>query len=274
MKKLSFLLLLFVVFISCDQDDTVIFNPLNNDVDLSDCDVQAPIYENLSDDALIDSLLYCFTPQPGNVRTYSQARNLLYSEIDVFDGQLETIYTKYKVELAIDPNVPKSFIDLALEKGINCEHVFPQSQGASQEPARADMYHIYPEKANVNGARSFYPFGEINDSNVNKWYFEDQIVETTPQDSENWARGNSSMWEPSDDRKGDVARSVFYFALIYKDVMNQDYFNGMRETLLQWHENDPVDSREAIRSERVRSVQDNYNPFIIDEGLAQRVFGN
>lgn len=272
MKNFFYLLLLTIVFVSCGQDDTVIFNELESECNLltSDCDFEAPLYEDLSGTELRAQLLECYSPC--NTFSYTIARRYLYSEVDVVNGQVNTIYSKET--RSVNPQGTQSFIQAALEQNINCEHVYPQSLGADEEPARADMYHIYPELEYVNSTRSNLPFGNIADNDANIWYLEDQSSTATPSNPENWARANSNFFEPSDDRKGDVARSVFYFYLIYNDVADQAFFESMRETLLQWNEDDPVDQYERTRRNKVQSFQGNDNPFITDEDLAQRLYGN
>lgn len=269
MRNYLYLLLFTFFLVSCGQDDTVIFNELQSECDLLlNCDLEAPLYENLSGEALEEQLLDCFTPC--TVFSYTLARRYLYSEVDVVNGEVNTLYSKETVN--VTPQGTESYIQAALDEGINCEHVYPQSMGAEDEPARADMYHIYPELDYVNNTRSNLPFGNITNANV--WFLGDQTTTSTPSDPENWASANGSNFEPSDDRKGDVARSIFYFYLIYNDVANEAFFQGMRETLLEWNELDPVDQYERVRRNKVQSFQGNDNPFIIDEGLAERLYGN
>ena len=64
---------------------------------------------------------------------------------------------------------------------------------------------------------------------------------------------------------------------------DQSFFNPQQDTLCQWNELDPVDERERERNQAIaegtaemnlneEEVQGNYNPFILDDTLAQRTF--
>ncbi|MBC8882575.1 endonuclease [Flavobacterium piscinae] len=46
----------------------------------------------------------------------------------------------------------------------------------------------------------------------------------------------------------------------------------MKTTLLQWHNQDPVDQIEMERNNKIKLYQGNDNPFIIDATLAERLF--
>lgn len=257
-------ILTLLLFTGCQQDDTIV--DVNNPAISSNCPTSGKIYESLSGDDLKQRLRSCFTPQVNF--NYDEARKLLYKEIDVVNGKVQTIYTNASINL--ERTGTQSYISAASAKGINCEHVFPQSQGAGNEPAKSDLYHIYPELKTVNSARSFNRFGEI--SNPDKWYYKTQIVSTKPTDDENWTKGTDTMWEPSDNKKGDIARSVFYFAVIYEAKMNKNYFNSMKDVLIKWHKQDPVSQNEKNRATKIAQKQKNMNPFIIDASLAERVF--
>lgn len=271
MRNYNYLFFLVLLLTGCSQNDTIIYNELNRECDTPlDCDFEAPLYDDLSGETLAAQLEECFTPC--TVYSYSLARRYLYSEVDVVNGQVNTIYSKET--RTVNPQGTQSYNQAALSEGINCEHIYPQSMGAEEEPARADMYHIYPELDYVNSTRSNLPFGNIVDNEANVWYLEDQTTTATPSNPGDWASANNNFFEPSDDKKGDVARSVFYFYLIYNDVANQAFFEGMKETLLEWNELDPVDQYERTRRNKVKALQGNDNPFIIDEELAQRLYGN
>lgn len=267
MSKLNFLfisVLALFLFVKCQKDDTIV--DVDNPTVSSNCPTSGKIYESLSGSDLKQKLRSCYTPQVNF--DYSEARKLLYKEIDVINGKVQTIYTNAAIDL--QRSGTQSYISAASEKGINCEHVFPQSQGAGNEPAKSDLYHIYPELKTVNSDRGFNRFGEI--SNPRKWYYKTQIVNQKPSDAQNWAKGSETMWEPSDDKKGDIARSVFYFAVIYENRMNANYFNSMKDVLLKWHKQDPVSQQEKNRATKISLKQKNLNPFIIDASLAERVF--
>ena len=72
---------------------------------------------------------------------YTAARDVMYGTIDLQDGdQLSCVYTGYTITLdtSLDPSTD------AYIQGINCEHTYPQSMGASEEPQKSDMHHLFP----------------------------------------------------------------------------------------------------------------------------------
>jgi endonuclease I len=108
----------------------------------------------------------------------------------------------------------------------------------------------------------------------------------------NWTSGSftSGTWEVWMGRRGDVARAIFYADLRYEGgthgptgasepnlvvTNNESLINnsntgsneslaymGMKDVLLLWHAQDPVDSLETFRNDVVFSYQGNRNPFV------------
>ena len=91
---------------------------------------------------------------------YNNARDTLYSVIDIQDGQVKGIYTNFSVNLPSDVD-PSTYL---YENGINCEHVWPQSMYNGTSPMKSDMHHLKPCKSNVNSSRGNKPFNEVPDS--------------------------------------------------------------------------------------------------------------
>lgn len=225
------------------------------------------ICPDLSGQSLLDCIINNYTPT--QTYTYAEARDLMYGGIDIWDdGLIHTIYTDYTIQVDISGSPRHE----ALDKGVNTEHIFPQSMGAREEPAKSDIYHIFPCRANVNSSRGNYPFAEIDDTETEDWYYLDQKLSDIPSiDIDNYSEGTDTHWEPRESVKGDVARAVFYFYSIHNEVANVSFYQAMKNTLLTWHLLDPADDRERQRNEKIRAVQGNDNPFIVDPGLAERI---
>ena len=89
-------------------------------------------------------------------------------------------------------------------------------------------------------------------------------------------RGVNGFFEPRESRKGDVARAMFYFYTIYQpqaDAADPNFFSQQMSTLCQWHEQDPVDEQEYIRTIMIAPHQDDIpNPFILDCSLVERAY--
>ena len=213
---------------------------------------------------------------PASTLGYGPARDILYSEIDNIGNDLFGIYTNFKVTL--DPNEDPSQSAFQDGQGLNAEHVYPQSKGASDEPQRSDMHNIFPSKVNVNEARGSCEYDEIDDSDTENWYYLDMISNNIPTSGiENYSEKDSEdcKFEPRESVKGDLARAVFYFYTIYQtaaDNADPIFFHNQKEILLQWHLDDPVDQKEMDRNDLISDEQGNKNPFIIDETLAQRAY--
>ena len=203
---------------------------------------------------------------------YTNARDVMYLEIDrKDDGQVYGIYTNYAVYL------PESGVDPSThlyENGMNCEHVWPQSLYEGGEPIRSDMHALRPCKDNVNSARSNKPFNEVIDEQTTTWYWQDGQTSNIPSTNiEEYSENHESYFEPWEDRKGDVARTIFYFYTMYLEVANDDFFEGQKDILKTWHEQDPANEDETNRTWEIASYQENKpNPFILDETLVERAY--
>jgi len=86
----------------------------------------------------------------------------------------------------------------------------------------------------------------------------------------------TGVFEPREDVKGDIARAMFYFWTIYRDdAVEADplFFDLMKDNLCLWHEEDPVDPFEILRTQRIATYQDGKeNPFILDCSLVKRAY--
>lgn len=160
----------------------------------------------------------------------------------------------------------------------NREHSFPKSWFYDNSPMNSDLFHLYPTDGYVNGMRDNYPFGEVG---------------TATWTSDNGSKlGTSSypgytgtVFEPIDEFKGDFARSYFYMATRYENVISSwssDMLNGTSDSvftswalsLLQdWHEQDPVSQKEIDRNDDVYSIQNNRNPFIDHPEYVAQIWG-
>lgn len=166
----------------------------------------------------------------------------------------------------------------------NREHLYPQGFFNSQEPMRSDAHHVIPTDGFVNNGRGNLPFGEV------------QNVDDTYQNGSR--RGSSAttgfsgdVFEPIDEFKGDVARSILYFAVRYESQYNNNSWddpsdmndprNGTQgqyyeqwfiDQMLAWHNADPVDQREIDRNNAIFNFQGNRNPFIDNPAYADQIW--
>ena len=181
----------------------------------------------------------------------------------------------------------------------NREHSWPKSYGFPNDNSRnypyTDCHHLFLSNDSYNSSRSNKPYDRASSSSSEK------VTEFNngwgggsgayPGNS-NWTSGSSTSgrWETWRERRGDVARALFYLDVRYEggshgltgasepNLILTDSRNsisssntgsnrsvgymGMLSTLLQWHRDDPVDSVERRRNDVIYAYQGNRNPFI------------
>lgn len=168
-------------------------------------------------------------------------------------------------------------------EGMNIEHSVPNSWwGGNKNNAYKDLYHLNPSNSDANNRKSNHPLGIVG--NVS-WT---NGVSTIGAPAAGTGGGSATVYEPADQFKGDFARAYFYVFTIYDDISwvdaaKSDYMYDRlaypslkpwaTEMLLQWAEEDPVDSREMARNDAVAAIQGNRNPYIDIPALASYVWG-
>ena len=236
---------------------------------------QTVIGEELTGQPLLDYVVNNY--KTSTTLGYNTARDTLYEIIDLQEGnQLSCVYSGYTITLdtTLDPSTD------AYNQGINCEHTYPQSMGASEEPQKSDMHHLFPCKSNVNSSRGNDPYAEIPDEDTDTWYRNDYSQDTIPTEyidefaeKDNPPDPNNEVFEPKENHKGDASRAMFYFFAMYNDVADTNFWNEQRDVLLDWHYYDEVDDWELNRTWAIASYQENQpNPFILDSSLARRIW--
>lgn len=184
----------------------------------------------------------------------------------------------------------------------NREHTWPRSLGLGdtgtfQNSAATDAHHLRLSDSQYNSDRGNKPFADC-DPGLDARCVERATVANGgvgggsgvyPGQS-NWVTagtdGNAGSFETWTDRRGDVARSIFYMDIRYEggthggtgmsepqleltDTRSEIVsttgpvaYMGLLSVLLNWHEDDPVDAKEQLRNEIVFSFQGNRNPFV------------
>lgn len=204
-----------------------------------------------------------------SILDYSSAREEMYSYIDNEGGMVYCVYSGFHQSSEFT-----SFLD-----PINCEHTVPQSFFNELNPMKSDIHHLYPTHGNVNSARGNLPFMEIDDEQTETWFVGD---ESDLYDSSSIPGVSidsySELWtnmgfEPREDHKGDLARSVFYFYTMYPTQAGDIEELADLDVLYQWHLDDPVDDDELLRDDKIQEVQGNYNPYVRYSELAGKAWG-
>lgn len=165
-------------------------------------------------------------------------------------------------------------------QGWNREHIMPQSTFDSNYPMYSDLYFVIPTDARINQLRSNYPYGKAGATNYYTFTNSSKISNNATANSGYTGR----VYEPIDEFKGDIARSLLYFSVRYEGKLATfNFYNGTSAAndrspldgteekafedwyislLLQWHNQDPVSQRELDRNDAVFALQKNRNPFV------------
>lgn len=146
---------------------------------------------------------------------------------------------------------------------VNVEHTWPQSRFSGRydkEYQKSDLHHLYPTDTELNSIRSSFPFGDV-----------ERDMGSTLKCGGNARIGvgerGGTVFEVPDHHKGNVARSIFYFATRYDMQVDP----AQELTLRQWNKQDPVDAEEAARNEEIYKAQGNRNPFVDYPILVDRI---
>lgn len=212
------------------------------------------------------------------VLDYSVARDTLFSRIDARGDSLECIYTGMKKYLTPGADPTEAVFMGGLPNGINTEHSWPQSKGATGL-AFSDMHHLFPSRVKTNADRGDFIMGEIPDNETKTWYLGTTERSSAPLSMRDlYSELVQGKFEPRESVKGNIARALFYFYTMYKeqaDAEDPAYFNAMKSALCEWHYLDPVDSVEWVRNKKIAFYQGGKeNPFILDCSLVSRAYCN
>lgn len=167
---------------------------------------------------------------------------------------------------------------------LNIEHSVANSWWGGKKgslEAYSDLYLLNPSNSDANNRKSNWPIGDVGDETWTNG------LSTMGAPVAGQGGGSATVFEPADEYKGDFARAFFYVFTVYSDIPWQadpaymyDASSDLTlkpwayEMLLRWAENDPVDTREAERNERIAALQGNRNPYIDMPGLARYVWGD
>ncbi|WP_428068665.1 endonuclease [Chryseobacterium gambrini] len=176
-------------------------------------------------------------------------------------------------------------------QGWNREHMMPQSTFYSNYPMYSDLFYVVPTDARINQLRSNYPYGIVGSTIYYTFTNSSRIGNCAIPGITYTGR----VYEPINEFKGDVARSLLYFAVRYEGKLGTFNFNnnanpasdtnpldGTEERafdpayiamLLQWHQQDPVSQREIDRNNAVYGIQKNRNPFIDNPSWVNTIWG-
>ena len=178
----------------------------------------------------------------------------------------------------------------------NREHTWPNSYGFPDDGSTnlpyTDCHHLFLCNISYNSGRANRVYDWCG-AGCGVYYADDYNGES----GENRTRLATPVgfWETWIGRRGDVARAQFYMDVRYEGdagaepdlILTDDIplivasstgnneavgYMGILSTLLQWHQDDPVDDKERARNDVVYSFQGNRNPFIDHPGWVDILF--
>lgn len=176
--------------------------------------------------------------------SYLRARNYLWGEIDGDGRHARGAYTGEKIEYIKQPLPNKGAV----------EHAWPLTRLPKE--ARSDLHHMFAVIGEARAARLNLHYGKVR----------------VPV----WSRGGSRsgpgsaikpVFEVRKERRGDVARAMFYVATMYDMRIPA----AEEKVLRKWHHDDPVDKAEKARNEQVAKRQKSRNPFVDHPKLSRRI---
>ncbi len=214
-----------------------------------------------------------------------------------------TTYNELKTNIALtdaDPMNDENIITLYARNSIssdwanatvwNREHVWCQSLANGlygdlnkNIGAGTDIHHLRPALNTYNSTRGNTPYGVIEDKSTAKRL----------GDTDNFY--TSTVFEPSDEIKGDVARVLMYVYTRYSNTLSSSenelgargdlkisnvvYTSENTDTaawnlLLSWNELDPVNHLEMERNNNAQDIEGNRNVFIDHPEFAKMCFGD
>lgn len=228
--------------------------------------VECAAYADLADEALMqtlhEALHDAYRPvaaepdQGGTPNRYTTARRRMFLDVEWLDaGGVECLYTGtfFPLEPGEEP----------LHDTVNTEHVRPRS---TLDPDRdsllfshqeSDLHHLYPSLPGANSTRGSLPFGDPVTVENAEW--SPALLGTNDH--------GERVFAPRAERKGDVARAMFYMTARW----GLDLPAHEEEALRRWDAEDPVDAREQARNDAVEAVQGDRNPFVDCPNLDEKV---
>ena len=152
----------------------------------------------------------------------------------------------------------------------------------------SDLYHVRPSTDFVNTARGNSKFREFTDAEKQSGTLY-KSNDGGPYELISTASEYSTVSEPDDHFKGDIARLIMYVYIHYSKIGNynnnvcgalslRNVFAGDSEQdvyqlMVRWNELDPVSDTEKLRNDTIQKVQGNRNPFVDYPHLMAKCFG-
>lgn len=192
---------------------------------------------------------------------YDGARKIMFGELFIkTDSQgnfVQDVYCGKKFYFQTVADVSNMHTE------VNIEHTWPQSKfngNFDKNMQKSDMHHLYPTDSDANNKRANHEFGDLA-GNVDQLNVQNCSISKFGRLSDHF------IFTPPTAHRGNVARSLFYFATRY----NLTIGTAEEMILRQWHKVDPIDAEERTRHEIIAKYQKVRNPFVDYPELVERI---
>ncbi len=234
-----------------------------------------------SGEELLNGLSLLMSSTQDKITTYNELKtNIALTDVDPMnDENIITLYARNSISS-----------DWANATVWNREHVWCQSLANGlygdlnkNIGAGTDIHHLRPALNTYNSTRGNTPYGIIEDKSTAKRL----------GDTDNFY--TSTIFEPSNEIKGDIARVLMYVYTRYSNTLSSSenelgargdlkisnvvYTRENTDTaawnlLLSWNELDPVNHLEMERNNNAQDIEGNRNVFIDHPEFAKMCFGD
>lgn len=237
----------------------------------------------------LKTALYTIISTSHNPQTYSSHWAFFETADMKPNGQVWDIYSNCPFEFGVPSDGGNQ--DIGLGGNIECEyfnreHSFPTSWfGGNIEPMRTDVVHIYPVDKKVNGERGNLAFANVGSATFTS-------TNGSKRGSSITSGISGNVFEIVDEYKGDIARTIFYMATRYENLIaswesnnadgdkmldgssNRVFEQWALDLLYSWHILDPVSAKEQARNNAIYNFQNNRNPYVDNPQWVQDIWAN
>jgi len=183
---------------------------------------------------------------------YTEARKILFGELFIQKDRngnfVQDVYCGKKFYFTHVNDVSNMHTE------VNIEHTWPQSRfngNFDKNMQKSDMHHLFPTDSMANNRRANHEFGDVPEQH-------DELNVENCSISRLSDISGHFIFTPPAHHRGNVARSLFYFATRYRL-----FIKPAEEMILKmWHRTDPVDDAERARHELIVNHQKVRNPFV------------
>ncbi|MCQ2770734.1 MAG: endonuclease [Clostridia bacterium] len=189
-----------------------------------------------------------------NSKSYNWSRYEAADEAENDSSSIISVYTRHNIKKNAHVGGSYSWDTW------NREHIWTQTK----YPNSADDNHnIFACEGKINGIRNNDAYAELSHDESNRVVVFDHKTD---------CYSSGGYFEPCDEAKGEIARSVMYGTVMYSYRMTE--IAKSVELMLKWHLEHPVTNRDVYRNNTVYSLQGNRNPFVDEPSYACKIWGN